>query len=131
MPSKYSTPSTVALDRLRLEEGPHIQGHEVQHSDFHRMLVIDGVIVSCTPTEYLLLKRILIHSEGYAAFEPLVVCALQTPLNRSTRRCLTQHISRVRSKLWPFGLDISSLRGYGYALLTLPSGACESEEVPT
>ena len=45
MPSRNSTQLTVALDRLLLEEGPHIQGHEVQHNDPHRLLVIDGVVV--------------------------------------------------------------------------------------
>jgi hypothetical protein len=34
-----------------------------------------------------------------------------------TRRNLTQHISRLRARLWPFDLDILCLTGYGYLLL--------------
>ncbi len=104
MPGKNSTESKSAVDHIRLIEGPNIQGHVVQHSDTHHLLIIDGVVVSCTPTEY-----------------PLVACAFQSSLNPGTRRCLTQHMSRVRSKLWPFGLDILCITGYGYTLLPIPS----------
>jgi len=120
MPNRNSIQSKPVVDRLRLVEGPPIQGHIVQHSDPHRLLVIDGVVVSCTPTEYSLLMCLLQQSGGYVAFAPLVECAFQSPLNRSTRRSLTQHISRVRTKLWPFGFDVCCLTGYGYLLLSLP-----------
>ncbi len=118
MPDKNSIQSKSAMDRLRLVECPPIQGHIVQHSDPHRLLVIDGVIVSCTPTEYPLLLRMLQQHRGYVACASLVECAFQSALSRSTRRSLTQHMSRVRSKLWPFNLDICCITGYGYALLS-------------
>ena len=38
-------------------------------------------------------------------------------LGWQSRRTLTQHISRLRARLWPFGLDILCLTGYGYLLL--------------
>jgi DNA-binding response OmpR family regulator len=118
MPSRNNTQSKPVVDRLRLVEGPPFQGHIVQHSDPHRLLVIDGVVVSCTPTEYPLLLRMLQQHRGYVAFASLVECAFQSALSRSTRRSLTQHMSRVRSKLWPFNLDICCITGYGYALLS-------------
>jgi DNA-binding response OmpR family regulator len=118
MSSGNSTQSKRVVERLRLVEGPHIQGHMVQHSDPHRLLVIDGVVVSCTPTEYPLLLQMLQQHRGYVAFASLIECAFQSVLSRSTRRSLTQHMSRVRSKLWPFGLEICCITGYGYALLS-------------
>jgi DNA-binding response OmpR family regulator len=128
MPSRNSIQSKPVVDRLRLVEGPPIQGHIVQHSDPYRLLVIDGVVVSCTPTEYFLLMRLLQQSGGYVAFAPLVECAFQSPLNRSTRRSLTQHMSRVRTKLWPFGFDVCCLTGYGYLLLSQPSEQAVHEQ---
>ncbi len=121
MPGKNSTESKSAVDHIRLIEGPSILGHVVQHSDTQHLLIIDGVVVSCTPTEYPLLIHMLNQSEGYVAFAPLVACAFNSSLNPGTRRCLTQHMSRVRSKLWPFGLDILCITGYGYTLLPIPS----------
>jgi DNA-binding response OmpR family regulator len=128
MPNRNSIPSKPVVDRLRLVEGPPIQGHIVQHSDPHRLLVIDGVVVSCTPTEYPLLLRMLQQHRGYVAFASLVECAFQSALSRSTRRSLTQHMSRVRSKLWPFDLDICCITGYGYALLSRAEGGGRKQE---
>ena len=128
MPSRNSTQSMSAADRLRLVEGPNIQGHVVQHSDPHRLLVIDDVVVSCTPTEYPLLIGLLQQSGGYVACASLVECAFQSPLDRSSRRSLTQHMSRVRSKLWPFGLDVFCISGYGYLLLSKPTERAGKEQ---
>jgi DNA-binding response OmpR family regulator len=105
------------VDRLRFSEGPKIQGHVVQHSEALHLLIIDGVIVTCSPTEYRLLMRLLQHVEGHVPFEQLMGYAYASPLDGSTRRNLTQHMSRVRAKLWPFDLDILCITGYGYTLL--------------
>ena len=109
-------------------EGPNLRGHVIQYSDTHHLLIIDGAIVSCTPIEYLLLMHILHQAEGYVPFACLVHSALHSSLNRSTRRTLTQHMSRVRSKLWPFGLDIFCITGYGYMLLSQPCEQGEREQ---
>ena len=116
------------VDRMELLEGPNVQGHVIQYSDHHHLLIIDGVIVACTPIEYLLLMLILQRAERYVPSSCLVQRALQSSLNRNTRRTLTQHMSRVRAKLWPFGLDLFCITGYGYMLL---STRCEQAEQET
>jgi hypothetical protein len=65
--------------------------------------------------------RLLQHVEGHVPFDQLVNCAFSSSLDGSTRRILTQHMSRVRAKLWPFDLDILCITGYGYTLLTQPA----------
>lgn len=72
--------------------------------------------------------RLLQQSGGYVACASLVECAFQSPLNRSTRRSLTQHMSRVRSKLWPFGLDVFCITGYSYLLLSKPTERAGKEQ---
>jgi len=97
-------------------EGPHLAGHLVQHSDAYRLLIIDGAVVRCTPTEYALLMRLLQQSERHLPFELLEQCLFKRSLNCSPRSALIRHMRRVRPKLWPFGLDILSITGYGYML---------------
>lgn len=109
---------------VQLAEGPPIPGHRVQHSDAHHLLIIDETVVPCTPAEYRLLMPLL---DAMGTVVPLATLAGITglqPTNRHTRRMLTQHISRLRAKLWPFALDIYCLTGYGYLLLATaqPSG---------
>src|SRR5712691_10237384 len=59
---------------LRLKEGPQLAGHVVQHSDTYRLLVIDFVIIHCTPTEYALLMRLLQQNERHLPFDLLEPC---------------------------------------------------------
>ncbi len=84
------------------------------------MLIIDETVVSCTPTEYALLMRLLQHTERSVSFAHLVSHMSHGSLNQRSRRTLAQHISRVRAKIWPFGLDIMCVIGRGYLLLPKP-----------
>ena len=102
---------------IRLVEGPNISGHRIQQSDAHHLLVIDETVVPCTPTEYVLLMSLLQRVGAVQSFATLLGLSEQQTLNRHLRRTLTQHMSRLRAKLWPFGLDIRCLTGYGYLLL--------------
>jgi DNA-binding response OmpR family regulator len=117
----------LKADRIELLEGSNVQGHVIQYSDRYHLLIIDGVLVSCTPIEYLLLMLILRRAGGYVPSACLVQHALQSSLNRSTRRTLTQHMSRARAKLWPFGLDLFCITGYGYMLLSTRGEQAEQE----
>lgn len=115
-----STKMKSNVDHLRLVEGPTIEGHIVQHSDVYHLLIIDGAVIRCTPTEYRLLMRLLQQSEYQLSFEILEQCAYQYSVNHRTHSALIRHMRRVRPKLWPFGLDILSITGYGYMLHAVP-----------
>lgn len=106
------------MNRITLVEGPPIAGHHVQHSDGQHLLLIDDAVVPCTPSEYAVLMYVL-QDRGYVPLATLAEKALHCTLTRSTRRMLTQHISRARAKLWPFGFDIRCITGYGYVMLPL------------
>ncbi len=120
MIKRNSTQVKFNRDALRLVEGPTLGRHVVQHSDAYRLLIIDGVVVRCTPTEYALLMRLLHQSERHLSFELLEQCVFQRSLNRNPRSALIRHMRRIRPKLWPFGLDILSITGYGYMLHARP-----------
>ena len=117
--------------RVRLEAGPVVPGHRVQHNAPHHLLVIDNAIVPCTPTEYALLVYLLQHPRESIPFATLLAVLTHAAGNeppspaasdgsgraaRQARRLLTQHMSRLRAKLWPLDLDILCLTGYGYLL---------------
>ncbi len=104
------------LEALKLTEGPHLAGYFIQHSDANRLLIIDGAIVRFTPTEYSLLLRLLKQSERHLSFAVLEQCLFLRSLNCNPRSALIRHMRRIRPKLWPFGLDILSITGYGYML---------------
>ena len=101
-----------------LVEGPPIAGHHVQHCDEKHQLIIDTTIVPCTPSEYIVLMLVL-QTARVVPLTTLAEKALQSKLTRSTRRALTQHVSRARAKLWPFGLDIRCIAGHGYLMVSL------------
>jgi DNA-binding response OmpR family regulator len=103
-------------DALRLAEGPHLAGYVIQHSDAYRLLLIDGALMRFTPNEYALLLRLLQHSERHLSFALLEQCLFLRSLNCNPRSALVRHMRRIRPKLWPFGLDILSITGYGYML---------------
>src|SRR5947208_13159317 len=56
---RRETQASSKVEGLRLMNGPTIQGHGVQHSDAHCLLIIDAILVPCTPTEYALLMSLL------------------------------------------------------------------------
>ena len=116
MTTRKNTQGKFNLDALKLTEGPHLAGYVIQHSDANRLLIIDGAIMRFTPTEYALLLRLLQHSERHLSFAVLEQCLFLRSLNGNPRSALIRHMRRIRPKLWPFGLDILSITGYGYML---------------
>jgi len=111
-------PEVTALQSV---ERAQLQGHRVQHSDTQYLVIIDGVVVPCTPTEYDLLLPLLSHAGEAVPFTRLLREPGQRPLSHRSRRGLTQRMSRLRARLWPLGLDILCLTGYGYLLLARPN----------
>jgi len=116
MTKQNSIQGKFKRDALRLTEGPHLAGYVIQHSDANRLLIIDGAIVRFTPTEYSLLLRLLKQSEHHLSFAVLEQCLFLRSLDCNPRSALIRHMRRIRPKLWPFGLDILSITGYGYML---------------
>jgi len=116
MTKRNSRDGKFKRDTLKLTEGPHLVGYVIQHSDTYRLLIIDGAIMRFTPTEYALLLRLLQHSERHLPFDLLEQCLFLRSLNGNPRSALIRHMRRIRPKLWPFGLDILSITGYGYTL---------------
>jgi DNA-binding response OmpR family regulator len=108
-------PEVTALQQV---ERSQLQGHQVQHSDAQHLLIIDGAVVPCTPSEYDLLMPLLKHAGEPVSFTRLLGTDGQKTLTRSIRHGLTQQMSRLRGRLWPFGLDILCLNSYGYLLLS-------------
>jgi DNA-binding response OmpR family regulator len=112
-------PELIALQQV---DRAQLQGHVVQHSDKEHLVIIDSVVVACTHTEYDLLLPLLYHAGEPISFPHLLGISEQQPITTDLRRGLTQHISRLRTRLWPFGLDILCLNTYGYLLLSRSNG---------
>jgi len=114
------TQRTSNKETLKLKDGPSLAGHVVQHSDTYRLLVIDDAIMHCTPTEYALMMRLLRQNERHLPFDLLEQCLCMRSPNGNPRSALIRHMRRIRPKLWPYGLDILSITGYGYMLHATP-----------
>ena len=106
---------STTLQRL---EHPHLYGHRIQYSDPLHLLVIDETVIPCTPTEYHVLQTLLQRAGEGVSINHLLGRSAQDVVEWHSRRNLTQHISRLRARLWPFDLDILCLIGYGYLLLS-------------
>ena len=117
-------PEVTSLQQV---ERPQLQGHLVQYSDAQHLLLIDGAVVPCTPGEYDLLMPLLKHAGEPVSFPHLLGTERNKTLTRSLRHGLTQQMSRLRGRLWPFGLDILCLNSYGYLLLSRSNE--QSEEI--
>jgi len=107
----------VASATLQRLERPHLHGHRIQYSDTLHLVVIDETVIPCTPTEYSLLLSLLQRAGEGVPINSLLGRPAKQTVEWHTRRNLTQHISRLRARLWPFDLDILCLTGYGYLLL--------------
>jgi hypothetical protein len=78
---------------------PQLQGHLVQHTDAFHLIIIDSIIVPCTPSEYDLLMPLLYDVGEPVSFTCLLSKHGQHILIRGIRRGLTQQMSRLRSRL--------------------------------
>jgi DNA-binding response OmpR family regulator len=57
------TMTASASAQLRQMEHPQLQGHQVWYSDQQHLLIVDGVVIPCTPSEYDVLL-ILLRATG-------------------------------------------------------------------
>lgn len=102
---------------LRRLEHSYLPGYRIQYSDALHLLIIDETAIPCTPTEYSLLQTLLRRAGEGVSVHQLLGRPAGQGVGRHSRRCLTRHISSLRARLWPFGLDILCVTGYGYLLL--------------
>jgi DNA-binding response OmpR family regulator len=117
-----------SVEHLQLSELTNIPGHVVQYSESHRLLLIDGTRLDCTPTEYSLLLCLFEQCGRPVPFACLVQRGLHSPLDRSSRHSLTQHIIRLRHKLHPFGMHLHSVTSVGYQLFVEPVDAAGNQQ---
>jgi DNA-binding response OmpR family regulator len=112
-------PDVASLQQIQRSQ---LQGRVVLYSDAQHLLIIDGAIVPCTQAEYDLLLPLLKDAGEPVPFARLLGTQKRQKLTQGMRRSLTQQMSRLRGRLWPFSLDILCLNSYGYLLL------CRSNE---
>ncbi|HZU66281.1 MAG TPA: hypothetical protein VFA09_03315 [Ktedonobacteraceae bacterium] len=109
---------TTVSAQLRQLEHPQLQEHQVWYNDQQHLLIIDSVVIDCTPSEYDVLLLLLRSAGEPVSFARLAYRDAHRTLALGPRHRLSQRISRLRARLWPLGLDILCLTGFGYMLLT-------------
>ena len=85
-------------------------------------MVINSLLVRCTPDEYALLLTLLERYEQPVFFDELIAqfqdASLSDPaLLRAARRKLTCTLSDLRTKLWPTDFTIVRVVDAGYLLI--------------
>lgn len=106
----------------RLEISETIAGHLIQYNDARHLVIIDGIILTCSPGEYRVLLPLLQSPDRRVPFAQLLVGPYD-PDDWRARRNLGCTVSHLRGKLWPFGFDILCLFRHGYQLVTTGDGA--------
>jgi len=84
---------------LQQVDRPQLQEHVVQYCDPFHLLVVDSVIVPCTPAEYTVLMHLLKHAGEPVPFSRLLGLQGRQALTQGMRRGLTQQMSRLRARL--------------------------------
>lgn len=110
--------TTTAPAQLRQLEHPQLREHQVWYNDQQHLLIVDSVVIDCTPSEYDVLLLLLRAAGEPVPFARLAYRDAHRTLALGPRHRLSQRVSRMRARLWPLGLDILCLTGYGYLLLT-------------
>ena len=109
--------TTTASTKLRQLEHRQLQEHQIWYNDQQHLLIVDSVVIDCTPSEYDVL--LLLRAAGEpVSFARLAYRDAHRTLALGPRHRLSQRVSRLRARLWPLGLDILCLTGFGYMLLT-------------
>ncbi|HEU5375292.1 MAG TPA: hypothetical protein VFV38_07625 [Ktedonobacteraceae bacterium] len=123
-PPKQKRPLTQAARRkqLHLIPGPALAGYQIQKNEEHHVVVMNGLMVRCTPDEYRLLLRLLEEYERPVIFDELIrqfqdASHTDLALLRTARRKLTCTLSDLRAKLWPTDFTIVRVVDVGYLLI--------------
>jgi DNA-binding response OmpR family regulator len=81
--------------------------------DAHGQLVHAGALVLLSPVDKQLAARLIADFGEAVADDDLIAAAWR---EGGTEQTLRVHLSRLRRRLAPIGLAITSIRGYGYAM---------------
>ena len=117
--------TTTASAQLRQLEHHQLHEHQVWYNDRQHLLIVDSVVIDCTPSEYDVLLLLLRAAGEPVSFARLAYRDAHRTLALGPRHRLSQRVSRLRARLWPLGLDILCLTGFGYMLLTRSSEQAE------
>jgi DNA-binding response OmpR family regulator len=118
--AEETLPATIS-DHLIPE--PSLAGHSIQRDERQHAFLIDQHLIACTPTEYRLLALLLEQADRCVLFAQLIAQFQEEPcmdaaLLQRARNKLMHVISDLRAKVWASGLDIASVMGVGYILLS-------------
>lgn len=107
--------------RLILLAGPALAGYQIQCNEEHHVIVINGLMLRCTPDEYRILLRLLERYEQPVSFDALIAqfqdaSPADLALLKVARRKLTCTLSDLRIKLWPTDFTIVLVMDIGYLL---------------
>jgi len=81
----------------------------------HGQLIHGGAVVQLSPVDQQLGARLIASFGEAVADDDLIAAAWR---DGGTEQTLRVHLSRLRRRLAPVGLAITSIRGYGYAMHT-------------
>ena len=111
-------PRPLEDDRHLLPLGMMVEGNAVLSNDAARVLVVNQMMISLTPTEYALLSLLLQHPGTPVASEMLIQAAFpaDSPERAIGSKLLARHITNIRPKLWETPLTIHAVNNYGYVL---------------
>ena len=120
-----SKPLPKAVHPRRLGDGRHllplgmmVEGNAVLSNDAARVIVVNQLMITLTPTEYAVLTLLLKQPGTPVATETLIQAAF--PADSSEReigsRLLARHITNIRPKLWETPLNIHAVNNFGYVL---------------
>jgi DNA-binding response OmpR family regulator len=105
-------------DQFLLPAGMMIEGSEVLANAAAHVVVIGQLVIELTPTEYALLRLLLLHVGTPVSSKTLIQAAFPGDSDESgagTRR-LARHITNIRPKLWQTPLLIHAVNNFGYVL---------------
>ena len=111
-------PRPLGNDRHLLPLGMMVEGNAVLSNDAARVLVVNQMMISLTPTEYALLTLLLQHPGTPVASETLIQAAFpaDSPERAIGSKLLARHITNIRPKLWETPLNIHAVNNFGYVL---------------
>ncbi len=105
----------VHLRQSPLSSSPVYTSGRLTLDPANHAVTVDGTVLPLTKTEYAILK-LLMGSAGRVVTKSAILDRISEDTPDCTERSLKQHISNLRKKLAPFGLDacIESVWGIGF-----------------